>query len=493
MDWSDGYVSDISYTMRAYPELAPDRLALVAALQGVDAPDMQGPVTVCDLGCGAGLGAAITAATHPRARVLGVDFAPAMIASARALAAEAGLDNLEFREAAFRTVAEAPETLPEMDVVILHGVWSWVDASNRAAILAILRDRLKPGGLVAVSYNCLPGWSATAPLQRLMQEHARRNPGRSDRQVRAALDMADTLAASGFGFFEVNGPLADHLARARTRDDRYLAHEYLNAGGGPCYVTDVMADMAGAKLDFVGSATLLENFDGIALAPEAQAQIDADSDPGWRELLRSYAMNQAFRRDIYVKGARPLTPRTRHARLFEHPFAALRPPEAISVDFDTPRGQASGQPEIYAPIVRALRAGPITARDVDGVPPEAALQALVALTAGLQVHPALPPADPAPARRLNAALARRLREGAPVSQLAVPATGNALTLSEAEIAVIAAVAADPEIGLSALSVQIANAMAEVGQPRPDPAQIEPTLSALLGERRPTWVALGLVD
>lgn len=47
------------------------------------------------------------------------------------------------------------------------------------AIVAFIDLFLKPGGLVYGSYNCMPGWAAMAPFQRLLVEHAKRNPNRN--------------------------------------------------------------------------------------------------------------------------------------------------------------------------------------------------------------------------------------------------------------------------------------------------------------------------
>ena len=46
------------------------------------------------------------------------------------------------------------------DFVGLHGVWSWISNANRAAVVEFLRRKLKPGGVLYISYNASPGWAA---------------------------------------------------------------------------------------------------------------------------------------------------------------------------------------------------------------------------------------------------------------------------------------------------------------------------------------------
>jgi hypothetical protein len=47
----------------------------------------------------------------------------------------------------------------------LHGIWSWVSEDNRQIILDFIDRKLKPGGVLYLSYNTQPGWSAFMPLR----------------------------------------------------------------------------------------------------------------------------------------------------------------------------------------------------------------------------------------------------------------------------------------------------------------------------------------
>ncbi len=54
----------------------------------------------------------------------------------------------------------------------------------------------------------------------------------------------------------------DRLAEAAPG---YLAHEYMNAHWSPCFHADVAAALADAKLDWAGSANLLESFPDLMM------------------------------------------------------------------------------------------------------------------------------------------------------------------------------------------------------------------------------------
>jgi len=137
-------------------------IALASIIGGAAAsiPAGDDPVQLLELGCGLGYGAMAQAASNPSWRVTAVDFNPAHIAIAREWAAEAGLSNIAFLEADLSRWEDHPalRALPEMDFVTLHGVWSWVPKAAQDGIVRLLAQKVRPGGLVHVSYNTLPGW-----------------------------------------------------------------------------------------------------------------------------------------------------------------------------------------------------------------------------------------------------------------------------------------------------------------------------------------------
>ena len=152
--WADGYVVDIDYTDGYYRELAPGLLRFVTLLAGMQRNEAPDGFNYCELGCGNGRSVVLHAAAEPRGRFHGVDFNPKHIQHARKLAQDAGTANAVFLEASFASLRDS--TLPEMDFITLHGVHSWVSPENRRHIAEFIRARLKPGGLVYMSSNCLP-------------------------------------------------------------------------------------------------------------------------------------------------------------------------------------------------------------------------------------------------------------------------------------------------------------------------------------------------
>jgi len=263
-EWGGGYVTDVAYLPGYYHHQSPLHLHLACLLGGVTglAITPESPLSYLELGCGCGFGALALAASNPSWLVTGIDFSPAHIAAARELAHEAGIANARFIEGDLADLAESDRTsaLPEADVITLHGLWSWVGDPVRAGIVRLLDRKLRPGGIAYVSYNALPGWQQAIGMQRLVREAGQRGATRSDRQVEAGIEIVRALVeadAQQLSAFPLVRTLLDVVDRGQLS---YLAHEYMNAAWRPCFHADVVRDMASAKLDWVASAELLENF-----------------------------------------------------------------------------------------------------------------------------------------------------------------------------------------------------------------------------------------
>jgi SAM-dependent methyltransferase len=360
--WGGGYITDIGYTSGYYREQSPRHLALACLLGGVEPPDISSdaPLTYLELGCGQGYGALAQSASNPCWEVVGIDFNPAHVASARALAAASGTATVRFIEADFTTLPEEPQfaAIPMADVVSLHGLWSWVGPAVRHGIVRLLRAKVKPGGIVHISYNALPGWQEALGLQRLVRETGLRQASRSDRQVQAGLENARALRSAGAEHLR-RSPLVSTMLDSKHRlPGGYLAHEYMNEHWCPCFHADVAASLAGAKLEWVGSAALLENFRELMLTEEQRAIQDRFDDPIMRELVKDIALPRGFRNDVFVRGARRLGEAARNEALGGVVLAPLFAPGDFRFEMDLPAGRASIGEAFYAPIVAALVNGP---------------------------------------------------------------------------------------------------------------------------------------
>jgi SAM-dependent methyltransferase len=446
--WSDGYFTDIQYTSQYYPEMAPGYLAMACLRQGVRPPALGPGASYLELGCGQGYGLNLLAAANPSLAFHGVDFHPGQIDNARRLARAAGLSNIVFEDMSFEQMLALPEGRPpRFDVVALHGVYSWVSPQNRAFIVQILDRFVKPGGMVYVSYNCLPGWAPLIPLQRFIADHVARSGGDPQVAVVKAVQAAQQMLDAKAGYFESVPHLRARIAEAQTQNPAYLVHEFLNAHSHPFFHAEVAQELAGARLGFAASANLADDLIKLAVPAPLQGQIQEAGDRTWRETLMDYGSNKPFRRDIFVRGVNRLGRPEREALLNATRLALLTPPEAVSLDFPIPIGGLKGAPTTYGPIIEALAEGPRTYGELAALPNLAGLaegaliQAITLLTGARQIHP-LPEFDAGfeTATAFNRAVLARTAFDEHPHHLASGLTGTAVRVEFAELAALHAAA-----------------------------------------------------
>ena len=444
--WAGGYVVDVEYTHGFYPDLAPLNLVMAAALAGRQAPDPDRPFTYLELGCGNGFSTALLAAAHPHGRFWGNDFNPAHIVNARGLSESAGIGNLTFLEASFEVLAEAE--LPEFDIIVMHGIWSWVSAGNRRHIVDLIRRRLKPGGLVYVSYNCLPGWSRAAPLRRLMKLGVTHPAAPAETRVAQALDYVQAVRAAGAGIFAEPhaGAIFDHISK---ESPAYLAHEYLNEEWWLFYQDEVADTLSPARLGYVAQARLMDGFDQFNFTAAQRALLGGGDVPAATEVVRDFLIDRRFRRDIYGRDAPSMTAGDVSHWMARRRFALARLRDVCPLKFRRPGGEFDLTPHVFNGVLDALTEGPASLDALRAWPGLAGVearhieQALGVLCALGYVQPALEGAGDAARKavtdRFNGSALRSAVAGRPVAALASPVTGTGVLLPGPEQLFLAAI------------------------------------------------------
>src|SRR5271167_3276559 len=418
-----GYATDIPYLRDFKPQLAPAWLDHVALVAGVEPPARKVGFAWCDLGCGQGVTANSLAATHPRGTFHAIDAMPAHIDHARRLAGEAGIPNVGFHCVDFAAAVDL--NLPLFDYIVAHGVYSWVDIANQRALRRFFDRRLKPGGLVYVSYNAMPGWARDLPFQRLARELARGSSGDSAARLAAALGIIRTLAAAEVPALAPSFIVGELERRPEDYTPAYLVHEFMPGAWQPLYVTEVRAAMKTIGLAPVGSATLIENLDPLVLSGSAREMLGAIADDDLRELVRDFYLDQRFRCDVFARDKRVLGGEQRCEALLASTFALARPATAIRYSAATPTGFHPYNNPTARAIVGALADGPRSLAEISSIPAPAqnlATNILLLCAVGdtMPVEPGHAPVDP-----LDRAVFRRLEGPEEIRWLTLP-SGTAL-------------------------------------------------------------------
>ncbi len=436
-DWTAGYVADIGYTFGYYQELNPLRARLAFLNAGLVPPENG---VHCELGYGQGMSANIHAAASG-STWYGSDFNPAQAAFAQELAVASGA-NAHLTDEAFADFCTRID-LPEFDSIGLHGIWSWVNDENRAVIVDFIRRKLKVGGVVYISYNTQPGWAAMIPMRDLLTEHSEMMGVRGQgivKRIEGALEFADKLLATNPSYLKANPLVTESYKAMKAHNRNYLAHEYFNRDWLPMPFSKMAQWLAPAKVGFACSADYLAHIDTVNLSNDHQALLKEIPDAMFQQTVRDFMVNQRFRKDYWVKGARRLNP-LEHAEAFKAQKVLLVINRAdVSLKVNGAIGEATMQEAVYNPILDVLASHkPLTLGQLEhalqgqNIPFGQLTQAVMILAAsGTLVSvqdEALIPKAKKQTDKLNACLMDKCRSSVDINYLASPVTGGGVTVN----------------------------------------------------------------
>ncbi len=155
----------ILYPGGAWEHSHPDRIAANARMHGLQPAPVE-RCRVLELGCGAGRNLVAIAYGLPHARCTGIELAARPVELGRELVAALGLSNVELQQ---RDLLDVPADLGEFDYIIAHGVYSWVPAPVRDALMAVFARHLAPQGIAYLNFNALPGGHLRRLVRDMMQ------------------------------------------------------------------------------------------------------------------------------------------------------------------------------------------------------------------------------------------------------------------------------------------------------------------------------------
>lgn len=267
-------MSDNPYDELAYRSLpiawsAPERLALTSLLHAGPRLGLGG-YRVLELGCGDGSNLLPLAYYRPHATFVGVDAAARAIATAEARRSDLALANLRFVHANFGTAALEGT----FDVILAHGVFSWVPQVERDRLLALVARHLAPAGLFYVNYNTRPGWD----IRGLVRDFLRaQTSGLSP--LRARAERAQAIAGQGAAALGAapEHPYTRLLERELTfvagGHVSYVAHEFLAEDNHAYWRSEFLALAAAHGLSYVADADFDQS--SARLPPDLAARVAA--------------------------------------------------------------------------------------------------------------------------------------------------------------------------------------------------------------------------
>lgn len=328
-----------AYDATPYPDLSyvnthPDRAATLATLLGLTPAPVQ-RCRVLEVGCAAGGNLLPLAYALPSARFVGIDYSARQIEEGQARIGQLGLRNVQLL---CRDLLEPGDDLGDFDYVIAHGVYSWVAAAVREALLTLIKQVLRPQGVAYISYNTYPGWHITAIVREAMLFHARNaaTPAEKAADARTMLDFVAehaTEGAHGGIFRSYRDFLQDGL---KGSSDAFLLHDELEETNEPVYFHQFVEHAEGHGLQYLVEAELREVLPHIFSKETQQRLQELAEDAIGLEQYMDFLRNRMFRQTLLVHDHAPV-----QRRLDPSPVArCLVRSQAKPVDDGTPGSAA---------------------------------------------------------------------------------------------------------------------------------------------------------
>jgi SAM-dependent methyltransferase len=286
-----------------FQELNPVRIQYLLTTQGYQTPDIQ---TACELGFGQGL--SINAhASASRVSWYGNDFNPHHVKFAQDISNYTG-NTAKLYEDSFKEFVQNPD-LPKFDFICLHGIWSWISTENQSHIVEFLSRKLRPGGVVYVSYNTPHGHGAMTSIRELMLSVLTSGTAQENMadRVKHAIQVALDGVNNSPKFLKAHPEIPEKLQKMLTQDPDYIAHEYFNADWNLMSFTSLLEALSPAKLDFLSSYNFTDGIQNIHFSDEQQKVLNGNLSLGIKENMKDLIHNNTFRRDIFGKGVKKVS------------------------------------------------------------------------------------------------------------------------------------------------------------------------------------------
>lgn len=286
----------IPYPSYSHAATNPAKLRAISKLFGLDAPDVS-TSSVLEIGCASGGNLLPLAEVYPDATFLGVDLSKKQIDTASGLAKALGLANVSFRA---ESVLDSDFGEQKFDYILVHGVFSWVDANVQDRILDLVGEVLSDTGIAYISYNTLPGWNGVKTVRDMMIYHTSSfsDPKKKVTEARNMLAFAaKNILADADPYKRM---LETEISTLQGTSDNYLLHDHLEAVNDPCYLHEFMERATKRGLAYLGDANLPSMYLGNQ-AEDAAVALSGLNDTVRQEQYMDFITNRRFRSTLLVK------------------------------------------------------------------------------------------------------------------------------------------------------------------------------------------------
>ena len=253
---------------------------------------------ILELGCGKGLNCHVIAQSMPEATVFGVDCSYKQLEEAEQRKKQASLSNLHFERVNIDKHKFPPNSY---DIIIVHGVYSWVPLNIQRTILNIAKESLVTGGVLFLSYNIAAGWNLKGTVRQFLLSKT----AKLKSNLKLRVELAQQIAREYEIIFR-DGPgicpqLSRELANLTQKPLSYIAHEYLAPVNIGFEFKNVVERAWKKNLAYIGDARPWTHW-RYTLGQADIQKVESLSD-NWmeRENIADFLQDRSFRRSLFVK------------------------------------------------------------------------------------------------------------------------------------------------------------------------------------------------
>lgn len=300
-------VAEYSYDQVRYPGTQqptshPTRMSTLAYLYGRKFASPS-HCRVLELGCGDGTNLLSMAATAPQSQFVGLDLAESAIVEGRAMAIAAGLTNVELL---VMDIKDVPSALGEFDYIVAHGVYAWVAAPVREALMSLIGRALTPNGLAFVSYNTMPACRLRQIVRDILLDQVR-DAANAAEAIAAAEECLEFYAGIWSEDSALPNAMREHVLQTLRRPPEVIFHDELAEVFEPQFVSHVAAQAGKHGLQYLCDASPALNSE--AFFPSlAKKELRERAKGDWvrYEQLHDYVGLLQFRRTILCHADRAI-------------------------------------------------------------------------------------------------------------------------------------------------------------------------------------------
>ena len=254
------------------------------------------------------------------------------------IAATAKLKNISFHK--LETKLLGSQNFETFDFIVVNKNLSYMNRETLNLTISIFEKLLKPGGIVHVKYDCLPGCAPILDLRQVLVQLDEVLNIDNHGKVLAGIDHIQHLRSKGALYFIENGPAEKCLSELAKKVTSETAKILFGNSYKPRFFSDINNKLNKVGMVYSGSSIAHRNYPELVLNQEFNDQISNCTSRENAEALLDFVTRQDFRGDIFVKDASTFTAAEQLDALSSIPFGTL-----VNLD-GFPRNISFGQVDI---------------------------------------------------------------------------------------------------------------------------------------------------